>query len=261
MANRHEANPIIRTSAHAILKVAATAALETAQLAIARGPAGIGKSFALTLLPQAMLNDRDRVYVFTATAHNGRSVKRLFQELVLDCEIMGYGGTEPIQRLECALLQGRPFQASAPRVLLVVDECQHLDAKLIECLRALFDLGRYARDFDASQPAFGLRLLVGNSHFLSRGGRAERAAFEALLSRCPIEVTLERPSRDEIQSLVEYLLPENEALQRVLAEHDERYGNLRVMDTAVDMARHFAGGGDLTMAELQKAFLFAAGGK
>jgi type II secretory pathway predicted ATPase ExeA len=260
MTNRHGANPIIRTSAHAILKVAASAALETAQLAIARGPAGIGKSFALTLLQQAMLNDRDRIYVFTATAHNGRSVKRFFQELIIECEIRAYGRTEPMQRLESALLQSRPFQASAPRVLLVIDECQHLDGKLIECLRALFDLGFYARNFDRSQPAFGL-LLVGNGNFLSRGGRAERAAFDALLTRCPIEVTLERPSGDEIQSLAKCLLPENEALQEAFAEHGARHGNLRVMDTAVDMARYFAGGDDLTMAELQKAFLFAAGGK
>lgn len=260
MTNRHGANPIIRTSAHAILKVAAMAALETAQLAIARGPAGIGKSFALTLLQQAMWNDRDRIYVFTATARNGRSTTRFFQEIVIALEIMGDGPTDPFQRLKHRLLFSRPFVAFAPRILLVIDECQHLDGKLIECLRALFDLGHYARDFDASQPAFGL-LLVGNGHFLTQGGRAERAAFEALLSRCPIEVTLERPSRDEIQSLAERLLPENEALQLALAEHGARHGNLRVMDTAVDMARHFAGDGDLTMAELQKAFLFAAGGK
>lgn len=157
-------------------------------------------------------------------------------------------------------MQSYPFRPEGPRVLLIIDECQHLDAKMIECLRALFDTGRYARDFDANRLAFGL-LLVGNGHFLSRGGRAERAAFEALLSRCPIEVTLDRPSRDEIEALAQSFFPEEQAMRQALAEHGECHGNLRVMDTAVDMARHFAGGNELTLAHLQKAFLFAAGGK
>lgn len=260
MTIRHGANPIIRTSAHAILKEAATAALETAQLAIARGPAGIGKSFALTLLERSMSRKEDKVYVFTATARNGRSVKRFFEEAILELGIIGYGGTDPMQRLQRVLMQSYPFRPEGPRVLLIIDECQHLDAKMIECLRALFDTGRYARDFDANRPAFGL-LLVGNGHFLSRGGRAERAAFEALLSRCPIEVTLDRPSRDEIEALAQSFFPEEQAMRQALAEHGECHGNLRVMDTAVDMARHFAGGNELTLAHLQKAFLFAAGGK
>lgn len=89
MTIRHGANPIIRTSAHAILKEAATAALETAQLAIARGPAGIGKSFALTLLERSMSRKEDKVYVFTATARNGRSVKRFFEEAPLSLGSLG----------------------------------------------------------------------------------------------------------------------------------------------------------------------------
>ena len=131
------------------------------------------------------------------------------------------GAVSPLQRMERVLMQSFPFKETGPRVLFIVDECQHLNAKVIECLRGLFDLGRYARDFDLSAPAFGL-LLVGNGHFLSRGG-------------------------DEMQS--------------VLAAHGERFGNLRVMDTAVDLARHFAGENDMTLACLQKAFLFSAGGK
>lgn len=261
MTIRHAANPIIRTGTHAILKEAATAALETAQLAIARGPAGIGKSFALTLLEKSMTRNEDTVLVFTATARNGRSVKRFFEEAIIDLGIIGYGGTDPMQRIERVLMQSFPFRAIGPRVLFVIDECQHLDAKLIECLRGLFDLGRYARDFDLDKPAFGL-LLVGNGHFLARGGKAERAAFEALLSRCPIEVTLDRPTRDEIHELAASFFGGRSDLKEALAAHGERFGNLRVMDTAVDMARHFAGGGnEVSLAHLQKAFLFSAGGK
>ena len=61
----HSTTPIIRTGTHAILKQAATAAMETAQLAIARGPAGIGKSFALTLLEKSMTRKDDNVSLFT----------------------------------------------------------------------------------------------------------------------------------------------------------------------------------------------------
>lgn len=260
MTIRHPANPIIRTATHAILKEAATAALETAQLAIARGPAGIGKSFALTMLEKSMNRKEDTVYLFTATARNGRSVKRFFEEAILDLGIIGHGGTDPMQRIERVLMHSFPFRATGPRVLFIVDECQHLDAKMIECLRGLFDLGRYARDFDLSQPAFGL-LLVGNGHFLSRGGKAERAAFEALLSRCPIEVTLDRPSPDEIHELAQCFFADRPDLKDALAAHGERFGNLRVMDTAIDLARHFAGSNEVTLTHLQKAFLFSAGGK
>ena len=260
MTYQHETNPIIRTSAFAILEQAAKTAIETAQLAIARGPAGIGKSFALTLLERSMSNDADRVYVFTATARNGRSVKRFFEEAVLALGLASYGGTDPLQRLQRALMQSYPFRPNGPRVLLIIDECQHLDAKLIECLRYLFDVGAYARDFDASRPAFGI-LLVGNAHFLSRGGRAERAAFEALLTRCALEVTLDRPGRDEIKDLAQSIFPEDQDLRAALVEHGEAHGNLRVMGTAVSVARQFAGDSPLSFAHLQKAFLFTAGGK
>ena len=260
MTSSHTAIPIIRTGAHAILQQAALVALETGQLAIARGPAGIGKSFALSMLEESMSRKEDRVYVFTATIRNGRSVKRFFDEAILELGIIGYGGSDPMQRLERVLLQSFPFRETGQRVLFVVDECQHLDAKMIECLRAIFDKGRIARDFDHSKPAFGL-LLVGNAHFLSRGGRAERAAFEALLSRCPIEVTLDRPDQEEFAALAEGFFPDSPALKDALCAHGTRHGNLRVMATAVSIARSFASGDSVTMAHLQKALLFAAGGK
>lgn len=131
---------------------------------------------------------------------------------------------------------------------------------MIECLRYLYDVGSYARDFDPSRPAFGI-LLVGNAHFLSRGGRAERAAFEALITRCALEVTLDRPSRDEIHDLAQSIFPEDQALRNALADHGESHGNLRVMGTAVAVARQFAGDNQLSFAHLQKAFLFTAGCK
>jgi type II secretory pathway predicted ATPase ExeA len=260
MRSRLYPNPIIQTATHTILKHAATAAMATAQLAIARGAAGIGKSFALTLVADLMSQVTDDVYLVTATARNGRSIKRFFEDAVLEIGIMGNGGTDPMQRLERALMASRPFRPGGPRILLVVDECQHLDGKVIECLRALFDNGRMARDFDPHQPAFGM-LLVGNGHFLSRGGKAERAAFEALLSRCPIEVTLDRPTADEIRAFANAMFPDSPDLQAALAQHGQGHGNLRVMDTAMDLARLWASDDAITLDHLRTAFSFSAGGK
>ncbi|WP_426037995.1 AAA family ATPase [Cypionkella sp. TWP1-2-1b2] len=234
-------------------------ALDTARPAIARGPAGIGKSFGLTLLKRSLSKNGDTVLIFTATLNNGRSSKRFFEEINLDFGIIDCGSAEPMQRLQRELMKSFPFCQSGQRLLLVIDECQHLDAQLIECLRALYDGGDYARNFDPSRPAFGM-LLVGNSYFLSRRGKAERAAFEALLSRCPIEVTLERPEAAEHEALAKSYFPEDRELCEALAGHGKHHGNLRVMDTSYDIAAHFAEGGAITLAHLRKAFLFSAGG-
>lgn len=260
MPQKHSAKTIIQTGAHSILYEAASLALETARLAIARGPAGIGKSFALTLLQDSLSNDRDTVLKFTATARNGKSWRRFFEEAALEFGLNGYGGQDPMERLERALMQSYPFRRGGSRILLIIDECQHLDAKLIECLRALYDKGEFAHDFDSSQAAFGL-LLVGNPHFLSKAGKAERAAFEALLSRCPIEVTLDRPEGSEYADLALSFFAAGDERGDALAEHGKRFGNLRVMATSYDLARHFAGSGQMTMVHLKKAFLFSAEGK
>ena len=172
---------------------------------------------------------------------------------MLDLGIIGWGGVDPMQRRERVLIQSFPFKAVGPRVLLVIDECQHLDAKMIECLRALFDLGRLARDFYGNKAAFGL-LLVGNGHFLARGGRAERAAFEAILSRCPIEVTLERPVAEEFSELAQAYFPDSPELKQALFSHGELHGTLRAMATAFSLARNFAGDGEVTFTIKNRKF-------
>ena len=47
----------IRTRSHAILLQSATVALETARLAIVRGPVGIGKTYALDLIEHELSQD------------------------------------------------------------------------------------------------------------------------------------------------------------------------------------------------------------
>ena len=149
MTHTHSAKPIIRTGAHTILKEVATLALATARLAIARGPAGIGKSFGLTLLEESMNKGEDTIFLFTATKRNGRAFKRFFDEALLEFGIMGHGAVDPMQRLFRALMNSYPFRSDGPRVLIIIDECQHLDANLIELLRSLYDNGDFTRNFAA----------------------------------------------------------------------------------------------------------------
>lgn len=103
-----------------------------------------------------------------------------------------------MERFERYVLHRYPFRGYGPRKVPVIDECRHLKAKVPECLRYICDRGGKARRFDPAQAAFGL-VPVGNGHFLTRGGRPERAAFEALLTRAPVEWELTGPPKTKSQ--------------------------------------------------------------
>ena len=156
------------------------------------------------------------------------------------------------------MLRSYPFRRAGQRkrILLIVDECQRLAPNILETLRHAYDAGQLARDGMTEEPAFGI-LLVGNHHFLTKGGRAVALTFDALLSRCPINVDLSRPEPAEFRALSEQLFPENEALCSALAKHGSKRGNLREMAEAHALARHYAGGGPISPLHLEKAMLFA----
>lgn len=250
----------IQTRSHARLLQAATVALETARLTIVRGPAGIGKTYALDLIEGELSGGGAQVFRVLASADKSASVKKFFEKAIFDLGLMGHGGSDPVDRLAGYLLRSYPFRKNGPRVLLVIDECQHLTAKILETLRSIYDRGQRARDFDPDAPAFGM-LFVGNPNFLTRGGKAERAAFEALLSRGPIEWELSRPPAQEYADLAAAFFPDAEDLQDVIRSYGESRRNLREMNEKFVLARHFAGGGQITMTHLQKAILLSSGAK
>lgn len=247
----------IPTRTQAMLRDVVETSLAIGRLSIARGRAGIGKSFALETIAAELTQAEDEVLLITADAGNSGSDNKFFSHALLALGIMGNGASAPMDRLAGYLLRSFPFRGHGPRKVLVVDEAQHLPPNLIECLRAIYDQGDEARNFDRNQPACGL-VLVGNDRFLSRGGRSERAAFEALLTRAD-EYELTRPDRDELAELAALRFPTDAALRDELVAFGMKHGNFRQPDRAVDLARHFAGGGKVELSHLRQAMLVVGG--
>jgi DNA transposition AAA+ family ATPase len=258
MTDRQDYNVTIPTRAHAILRETVETALTLGRMGIVRGPAGIGKSYALELIAEELSRGDDEVMVITASAATGGAVTKFFGKALLTLGILGNGAVDPMERFERFMLHSFPFRGYGPRKVLVVDECQHLKANVIECLRYIYDRGELARRFDADQPAFGL-VLVGNGHFLTRGGNAERAAFEALLTRAAVEWELDRPPVEEIAALAQKLCRDQPDLQEAFKAFGAKCGNFRQPVEAVAIATHLAGEGPMTLTHLRRAFLLSGG--
>ena len=258
MKDRQRYDATIPTRTHAILRETVETALALGRLGIARGAAGIGKSYALKLIAEEFSQGDDDVMIFTASKATGASRTKFFSNAVLELAIMGHGATDPMQRLERFLLNSVPFRGFGPRKVLVVDECQHLTASLIECLRYVYDRGEEARRFDPARPAFGL-VLVGNGHFLTSGGKPERAAYEALLTRAAIDWEIDRPTEEEIAALAAKLCPDQRENQAELVAFGMKCGNFRQPAEAVAIAMHLAGDGPVSLAHLRRAFLLSGG--
>lgn len=256
---RHSCQTTIETRSHAILRQVAEAVIATARLAIVRGPAGIGKSFALQMIQAELSDENTQIYVVTANSDNGGSIRKFFADALLQLELMTGGGTE-MQRFGGYMLRSYPFRNGGPKSLLVIDECQHLGAKVLEALRFIYDRGDMGRKFDRFAPAFGM-LLVGNDRFLTRGGRSERAAFEALMTRTPIEWEIDRPSAEETLALARTMFPEDAVCLDRMAAFGDQCGSLREMAETLAIAEHFAGEGPVTILELEQAINLSMGGR
>ncbi|MBK8441737.1 MAG: hypothetical protein IPL38_20310 [Rhodobacter sp.] len=89
---------------------------------------------------------------------------------------------------------------------MIVDECQRLAPNILETLRQAYDAGQFARDGDRDALAFGI-LLVGNHHFLTKGGRSVAMTFDALSSRCPLNIDPSRPNAAEYAALAGGAVP------------------------------------------------------
>lgn len=260
MTAMHPITPIIRTGAYSILRDVCRTALETARLGIVRGPVGIGKTFALRQIAEELSQGDDGVFLIEAPSDKSKVVLRFYQSALIDIGVYGHGGADPFDVFTGYMLRSYPFRriGRRNRILLIVDECQRLAPNILETLRHAYDAGQLARDGMTDEPAFGI-LLVGNHHFLTRGGRAVALTFDALLSRCPINVDLSRPDASEYLALSAQLFPESDALRSTLARHGTKRGNLREMAEAHALALHYAGGGPISPIHLEKAILFSSG--
>lgn len=258
MKDRHDYRTTIPTRTHAILCDAVSTCLTLGRMSIVRGAAGIGKSYAVEMIEEAFTQGEDEVLVLTASTATGGAVTKFFGRALVTLGILGNGAVDPMERFERYVMHSYPFRGHGPRKVLVIDECQHLKANVIEELRYIYDRGFKARQFDPSLPAFGL-CLVGNGHFLTRGGRAERAAFESLLSRAPIEWDLDRPDETEIAALAAKFFPDAPELQAEFVAFGMKRGNFREPAEAAAIAIHHAGESPITLAHLRRAFLMSGG--
>lgn len=260
MSAMHPITPIIRTGAYSILRDVSRAALETARLGIVRGPVGIGKTFALRQIAEELSQGDDQVFLIEAPSDKSASVRRFYQSALYDLGAYGHGGADPFDVFTGYMLRSYPFRRAGQRkrVLLIVDECQRLAPNILETLRHAYDAGQLARDGMTEEPAFGI-LLVGNHHFLTKGGRAVALTFDALLSRCPINVDLSRPGAAEIRSFARALSPDSEELSSGLFKIGAKAGNFRGMAEAHALARHYAGGGPISSIHLEKVVLLHGG--
>lgn len=178
-----------------------------------------------------------------ARAATGGAVTGLFGKAVPTLGIIGSGAVDPMERMERFRLRSFPFRGFGPRKVRVVDECRHLKAKVIECLRYIHDRGEAARRFDPAAPAFGL-VLVGNGHFLTRA---------------TVEWEPDRPPEEEMAALAAKLCPDQAGLQAAFVAFGVKCRNVRQPVEAVAVATHLAGQGPATLAHLRRAFLLSGG--
>jgi type II secretory pathway predicted ATPase ExeA len=244
--------------ASSILTDIASMVLETARLGIVRGPVGIGKTYALRLIADHLTKDSDKVLLIEAPSEKSQSVRRFYQNALFDMGYFGHGGADPFEVFLGHMLRSYPGQVGGERKLLIVDECQRLGPNILETIREAYDAGQIMRDGDSSAPAFGV-LLVGNHHFMTKGGRSVMMTLDALMSRCPVNHDLGRPQAEEYAALSAKLFPGSKALQDRAAKFGAKQGNLRQMAEAAALAHHYAGSGEVAAIHLEKAILLAGG--
>ena len=254
---RHDTTTIIETGVASTLRTVFDQVIMGAGLALVRGPAGIGKTFALGMIARE-LEERDvSVVHVTASEVTGGSISA-FSRSILSQRQMEAGSTWDGVEAVWGLLQGYPFRNVGPRAVLIVDEAQVLKTSILETIRGLWDRGEEARRTREGGPAFGC-VLVGNDTLMSKGGSQRIAGFRPLISRVTHNVRLPHPSAAEHRAFAKVLFPDQPELQEVLAGFGQDAGNLRAQDVAARQARINAGGDEVSMAHLALAIKFMGG--
>ena len=248
---------IIETRAQAILRDVIQQVVDGAGLALVRGPAGIGKTFALDKIEAELIEDGVRVVRVTATPAVEGSLSAFAREALAGYQVEAGSTMDAVESL-WNLLEGYPFRDYGPRCLFIVDESQGLKTSILEMIRALWDRGTHARLGLTNGPAFGC-VLVGNDQFMSKGGHVRTASFRPLLSRVTHNLFLQRPGIAECAAMARLLFPEDESLRALVDGFGDDVGNLRQMQAAKSQAVILAKGEPVTMDHLRRAILMMGG--
>ena len=247
----------IETGGGSMLRSVIWQVADGAGLALARGAAGIGKSFALDAIGGELEDAGVRVVMVTASPAIGGSISAFARAVLSQYRIETSSTADGVEAL-FDLVAGYPFRSYGPKVVFVVDEAQELKPAVLETLRSLWDRGEHARRGSTTGPAFGL-ILVGNDTFMGKGGNLRVAGFRPLLSRVTHNVQLPRPSKAEHAAFSIALFPSSAELQALLTGFGEDHGNLRSQDVAARQARLVAGSDDVTAAHVRQAIKFMGG--
>ena len=248
---------IIETGAGSILRNVIGEVLDGAGLAILRGPAGIGKSFALDLIVEDLRAKGVIDVRVTVSPANGGSISA-FTQAVLSQYRIETGSTADSVEAVAELLAGYPFSDAGPAVVFVVDEAQELKPAILEVIRSLWDRGTDARLGLTSGPAFGC-ILVGNEMFMGKGGNLRVARFRRLMSRVTHNVQLPRPDKAEIAALAVSLFPDQRELSGELQALGAITGNLRALAVAARQSRLAAKGEAVTLPLLRRVIRVMGG--
>jgi DNA transposition AAA+ family ATPase len=175
------AAPAHRTKDFMDVRRACLAALERGSAYIIDGPPGTQKTFSLRAAEREInaRNDGSRaLYVYARVDHAPQS---FLQECCKIAQIFSHGNIDQlIRKLRYFLGRGR--------ILLIVDEAQHLDHKGLEVLRQLLDL----------PPHFGV--ILAGSHDLTQ--RLSHWQMEQWRSRVRRTLALNGPSVEESRGII-----------------------------------------------------------
>lgn len=244
--------PIIATGTLKRLRFYADTLAASAGLGIFRGPVGIGKTFAVDQIAAALAAQGVHVLTATARPELEGSIRDFINSLLTRWRLAEPTTRSAVETLEAVVL-GYPFRSWSPlRSLLIIDEAQNLKVNVLEMLRGVYDMGDAARLGDEEAPAFGL-MMVGNSTFLNRSGRAREASYAPLMSRVDIFDELDPSSADECFRLASALCRSDKNGAQLLGERGAREGSLRSVWLDANRARHLAKGAPIAEQHVRDA--------
>lgn len=228
--------PIIKTTVLKRLETLAQQVANTAELAMVKGPAGIGKTFAVDHIAETAGNFD--VFTITARSEVAGNIKWMANELLNPFGVQEFQVAESMQSV-WNLVARKPFAEYPSRSVLIVDEAQALKPSVLEAFRGLFDMGEKARIAGGNRPAFGM-ILVGNGTFLNRAGGSQKIAYEPLMQRFQYKLELGRPSRADIELFVGALHGTDAEIKAELVQIGLSNGSIRAVAKAWRAMMHIS---------------------
>lgn len=247
----------IETGVGSMLRTVMNQVSTGAGLALARGAAGIGKTFNLNQISQEQEQEGTKVYSVTASPAIGGSISAFTRSVLVQYGLEAGSTLEGVEILS-NLLKGYPFRQFGPRSIFIVDEAQELKTSVLETIRGMWDEGEAARLGDPLAAAFGC-ILVGNDTFMSKGGQSRTALYRPLISRVTHNVLLPRPSRSEHRAFAKMLFPASPELQSIIADFGEEAGNLRAQAVAARQTKQAFSGEEPSLNHLRLAIKMMGG--